>query len=90
MSDTDKLIALCDLLSWMIYGNQEHWQTLGFHEFLHDVKSAFQSISMLSRDEAISALKVIYTWATFDKGQAFNRKDVISLCASVLKRKGPA
>ena len=46
MSDTDKLIALCDLLSGMIYSNPEHWQTLGFHEFLHDVKAALKVLPL--------------------------------------------
>jgi hypothetical protein len=35
--------------------------------------------------ELESALKVIHTWATFQQGEAFDRRDVANLCKKALR-----
>ena len=53
---------------------------------MRDTKSAAQKAWNGGQDveESLSALRVIYTWATFENGRTLDPKEVAKLCARAL------
>lgn len=43
MSDTDKLLLLCDTLSYTLYGAFDTWQGMDFGAFIADVLASIKN-----------------------------------------------